>query len=112
MADGLLILTLVGLTSVGAYLGGLKAHRFPRQQLFYSISKTLEVLGMSLIFFVINLMVGIIIILFVRNVTGFFLSVYKVADLSLLVLSCFQGLLFQRWRDSKFERLHKPVSDR
>jgi len=99
--DGLLILTLVGLTSVGAYLVGLKALSLPRQQLFYSIRKTLEGLGMSLIFFMINLVVGITIILCVRSVTGFFLSVYKVADLSLLVLSCFQGLLFQRWRDSK-----------
>ncbi len=112
MVDGLLILALVGLTSTGAYLFGLRVVRLSRQQLFYAVSKTLEGLGMSLIFFMMNLIVGITIILCMRSFTGVFFSVYKVADLSLLVLSCSQGLLFQRWKDSKFDRFHKPVLDR
>jgi hypothetical protein len=110
MVDGLLILGFVGLTSTGAYLFGLKVARLSHHQLLYGVSKTLEGLGMSLGFFAINLIVGVAIILCVRHFTGFFLSVYKVTDLSLLVLSCFQGLLFQRWRDLKSDKLHKPDS--
>ena len=96
--SGLLILALVGLTSAGACLIGGKVLGLSGRQLGHAGGKMLEGLGLSLAFFALNLVLGVAIILAVRNLTGIFVSVYHVADLSLLLLSCLQGLIFQYWR--------------
>jgi hypothetical protein len=57
----------------------------------------LEGVGMTLAFFAINLTAGVIIILAGRILLREFVSLYLASDLTLLVLSLFQGLAFQRW---------------
>ena len=57
-----------------------------------------EVIGTGLLFFVANATVGIVTILALRSITGRFLSVYLLDDLSLPVLSGLQALLFDFWR--------------
>ena len=96
--SGLLILVLVALTSAGSYLVGKKVLGLSGRQLGHAAGKMLEGLGLSLVFFALNLVLGVTIILAVRNFTGVFVSVYHVADLSLLLLSCLQGCIFHWWR--------------
>ena len=52
---------------------------------------------MTLAFFAINLAAGMIIILAGRLLLREYVSLYMVNDLTLLVLSLFKGLAFQRW---------------
>jgi hypothetical protein len=96
---GFLIVALVGLSTAGAYLVGLRLFRFSEEQLWPAVSRVLEGLGIGLAFYAINLLAGATLILAVRRLTGRFVSIYHVEDLSLLVLSLLQGLIFCAWRE-------------
>lgn len=96
---GFLILALVGLTTAGAYLVGRRGFRLSEKQLWPAVGRMFEGIGMGLAFFAINLLAGGTLILAVRRVTERFVSIYHVEDLSLLVLSLLQGLIFQWWRE-------------
>ncbi len=92
------ILGLAGVTSVGAYLLGLKGFGLPAQGLHAAVRKMLECLGATVLFLAVNLTVAITIILAVRSFTGIFVSVYITEDAVWLGLSLLQGLTFQWWR--------------
>jgi hypothetical protein len=92
------VLVLVGLTSVGAYLVGAKWLGLSRAGLRKAIGRTLECAGMTLGFFVVNVVAGMVVILVARVLTREFVSLYYANDVSLLVLSFFQGLTFLWWR--------------
>jgi hypothetical protein len=55
---------------------------------------------MSTLFFVGNLVIGLVCVLAVRGATGTFVSVYLLNDLTLAVLSAAQGVCFECWRTS------------
>ena len=93
------ILVLVGLTSVGAYLVGAKGFGLSANRLRTAIGRVLECVGMTLLFFVVNLAAGIIAILAARVLTRGGMSLYLADDVTLLVLSLLQGLTFQWWRE-------------
>jgi hypothetical protein len=94
------ILVLVGLTSVGAYLVGVKRLGLSRTGLRTAVGRTLECMGLALGFFVVNLAVGMTIVLVGRLLTREFVSLYYANDVSLLVLSVLQGLTFLWWRQA------------
>jgi hypothetical protein len=100
---GFLILTLVGVTTVGAYIVGRRGYGFSRRQLMRAVAVVLDGIGISLIFFIINLLVGAILIIVLRQLMGKFVSIYILQDISLLILSFIQGLVFQKWRVSTLE---------
>jgi hypothetical protein len=56
--------------------------------------RALEVLGLGVAFFALNVLVGVAAVLLVRGATGAFLSAYLVNDVSLVALSLLQGLVF------------------
>lgn len=93
------ILALVSVTSLGAYLIGAVGLKFPRRGMRKAIGKMLECLGISLIFLVVNIGLGVLTILAARVLTGAFVSMYRAADGTFLVLSLIQGLVFLWWRD-------------
>jgi hypothetical protein len=93
------ILILVGLTSVGAYVLGARVLNLSVRSLRKAVGKMLECFGISLVFLVINLTAGMSIILAARALTDGFVSLYVLADETLLVLSFLQGLTFLRWWD-------------
>jgi hypothetical protein len=95
--EQIFILVLVGLTSAGAYIIGRRRFGLSLSGFRHAISGVLEGIGMTLAFFAINLGAGMIIILAGRLLLREFVSLYLVNDLTLLVLSLFQGLAFQRW---------------
>jgi hypothetical protein len=95
----LLIPVLVGVTSVGAYLVGAKGLGLPQKCIHKAVRRMLDCLGITLIFLGINLGAAVIVILAARALTREFVSLYHAADVTLLVLSLFQALIFQGWQD-------------
>jgi hypothetical protein len=93
------VVTVVALgTSAAAYgLGTRGLHRSPRH-LRAAVGTALELIGISALFFVVNVAVGMLAIGAVRGLTSTFVSIYHVSDVSLLVLSLVQGLLFGGWK--------------
>ena len=94
------LLLLVGTTSAVALLVGTRGLRLPRARLGVGFWLALELLGVSVLFLVVNLVVGLTVILAVRAVTPQFLSAYLLNDVGLMVLSVVQGIVFECWRRS------------
>lgn len=90
----------IALTSVVAYLVARRALGLSPSQLGTALTRTLECLGAWLIFFALNLAVGMAAILAVRVFTGAFVSLYVVADATVALLSFLQALAFEWWRET------------
>jgi hypothetical protein len=98
--EAVFILGLAGITSIGAYLLGLKGLQLPVHGVHAAVKKMLEYVGAAILFFAVNLTVALAIILAVRGFTGIFLPVYTLTDdIVWLALSLLQGLTFQSWRE-------------
>lgn len=93
-----LVLVLVVVTSCAAYLVGAAAFGLSRAGLRPAVGRVLECVGLSLVFLVANVLVGVVAILAVRALTKASVSVYLVADEALPVLSFLQGLTLAHWR--------------
>lgn len=98
--EGAVILTMAGLTSAGALLVGIKALRLSPSALLRAAGKTLEAIGLALVFFLGNLAAGLAAIFGTRALTGGFVSLYFASDESLVALSLLQALAFLWWRES------------
>jgi hypothetical protein len=94
----LLILGLVALTSIGSYFYGRRVLRLSNRELSAAWRTTLECVWFSLVFFALNLLVAFLGILALRVAVGRFISLYEVSDVTFLVLSFLQGIMFQLWR--------------
>lgn len=89
---------LVGLTSTVAYAVGVKALGLSRQGLGWALRQGLELAGLTVVFLVVNLAIGLAFVLATRVLTRQFVSVYILNDVSLVALSALQGVLFGAWR--------------
>lgn len=98
------ILALVGLTSAGAYLFGLKALGLSARDCKAAAGRMLECIGVSLLFLAANLAVALSVVLAVRHMTETFVPVYFLGDIVWPVLSFVQGLTFQWWRELSSRR--------
>jgi hypothetical protein len=97
-------LTLVGivaLTSLGAFLVATWRLGLRRDGLPKAIGQTLECLGLAVIFLAANLAAGMVLVLGLRAVTGQFISIYGLSDITVAALSLLQALLLQHWRRSR-----------
>ena len=96
--SGIFLLLLLACTSAGAYGFG---RRWLGLQVPISggIRRTVETVGVAVVFFVINVGVTIVSVLALRSM-GFFASLYVATDYTLIVLSFLQGMVFQYWRYS------------
>lgn len=98
--DHLFLLLLVATTSAAAVLVGTRGLHLPRARLAVGFRCALELLGVSVLFFAVNLVVGLTVILAVRAFTRQFWSAYLLNDFGLMVLSVVQGIVFECWRRS------------
>jgi hypothetical protein len=62
-----------------------------------AVETVLECIGASSVFMAVNLILGAAIILATRGWTSLFVSLYIIGDFTLVILSIFQGFLFQLW---------------
>jgi len=95
--SSLLLLLLPVVTSVAAILIARRAG-FGHCGLADAGRLVLELAGISTLFLVANLAVGVAIVLAVRLLSSFFVSIYALNDLSLVALSLLQGAVFFCWR--------------
>lgn len=98
------ILVLVGLTSVGAYLVGARALGLSGSGVREAIGAMFECVGMTLVFLVVNLALGMVVILAARQFTRGFVPLYLAADEAFLALSLLQGLTFRWWQEASRRR--------
>ena len=97
----LLIATVVGLTSLGAYLVGVRRVGLSTAGLGTAVLTTMECVGTALIFALINLGAAAGVIFGVRALTAGFMSVYALNDVTWWVLSVLQGLVWWTWRGTR-----------
>ena len=92
-----LILGIFALTSVVAYFVGTRGFGLRRDRLTPATIEALECLGLVVVFLVGNLAAGVALILGLRALTGRFISMYWLNDISVLALSLVQALVLQSW---------------
>lgn len=102
--EPLFIVILAGVTSVVAYVVGVRGLRLPGRGLRVALYNMLECVGAMLVFLLVNLTIGMIGILSARMLTGAFVSLYLAADIMLVVLSLLQALIFQSWLAASRQR--------
>ncbi len=85
-------------TSVGAYGFGVGRLRLSIERLGGALLRAFQIVGMSGVFFVVNLTIGLAGLLIVRTASGMFVSVYVLDDMTLGALSVLQGVVFECWR--------------
>jgi hypothetical protein len=95
-----LILLLTALTSTGAYVIATQWQSLPAGALHQAVGRMLDTLGAALMFFLVNVALGVALILGWRALTGVFVSIYQINDLTLLILSLVQGLVYQWWQEA------------
>jgi hypothetical protein len=91
--QSLFILALAGATSLAAAGLAWRTGR-PGRRWGLAVGRALEALGLGAAFFALNVVVGAAAVLLTRRLSGAFLSAYLVNDVSLLVVSLLQGLVF------------------
>jgi len=93
-----LMMLLVGLTSAVAYAIGARRLGLRAAALPMALSGLLRCAGTIALFFIANVVLGLVLILTIRDLTATFLSVYLLDDEFLLYLSVCQGIAFECWR--------------
>jgi hypothetical protein len=94
------LLALAVVTSLAAYTIGTAGLGLRPARLWEAGRFALQLVGMSTVFLLGNLAIGLVCVLAVRGATGTFVSVYLLNDLTLGVLSAVQGVCFECWRTS------------
>jgi hypothetical protein len=87
----------VVLTSAVACTLGAMWFGLPWCSLRNAVLKALETVGVAAVFLGANLAAGMLVISALQALTGWFVSRYTVADVSLLGLSLLQGIVFTWW---------------
>jgi hypothetical protein len=97
----LALISIVALTSLGAYVVATQRLGLRRDTLPAAIGETLECVGLATIFLAGNLAVGVTLVFGIRVLSGRFISVYGLSDITVVVLSLLQGVFLQSWRRSR-----------
>ena len=100
--EGWFILVPVALTSA-AVLVARGRQRAARRALPAAAGKALEAAGLTVLFFLANVGTGALVTVLSRVLGLGFISIYLSTDVALLVLSLFQALVFQHWREAAAE---------
>jgi hypothetical protein len=98
------ILMMAGVTSLGTFILGVKGLRLSGSDLWAGLGRTCESIGLTLVFFALNLIVGLMIVYAARRLMGRFVTLYSLSDITLLVLSLLQALTFQAWLAGSLRR--------
>jgi len=98
--DGAVLLGLAALTSAVAYAWGRWRAGLRAAGLWQAGGGMLDALGLTLVFFALNLGVAGAVVLAIR-LGGGFASFYQLDDPAIPILSLLQALVFQRWRDGR-----------
>lgn len=92
------LVLVVVVTSLGAYLVGVRWRGRSRASLRAALGRMLESLGAIVVFAVINLGLAGALALGVRTFTERFVSLYMLDDMVWVVVSVLQGIAWSLWR--------------
>jgi hypothetical protein len=95
-----IVLILAGISSAAALHVATQELRLRRGDLGAAARKTLECVGIMLIFFAANAALGLLAIIVGRSLTGAFVSTYAMSDVLLVGVSFLQGIFFYCWREA------------
>ncbi|MFZ1060393.1 MAG: hypothetical protein WAP47_14500 [Candidatus Rokuibacteriota bacterium] len=95
-----LILAVVGATSLGSYFVARRWLRLRPSAFCGAWARALECMGLTLVFLAANLAVGVLLVLGYRGLTGRFLTIYAINDITLVLLSILQAILLRWWWES------------
>ena len=98
MEDALYLIGLVALTSGLVWVAGRRLLRLQTSVLRPALRRLLEWVGLTVLLYALNLFAGFALVLLLRKLTGSFVSMYINTDVTLVLLSAFQALVFQWWR--------------
>jgi len=91
------ILGVVTLSSAAAAMLFMRGR--PRRRFASAIGKALETVGIAAVFLFLNLGLGFCLALLARAVGVGFVSLYVNDDVTIVILSVLQALVFQWWRE-------------
>jgi hypothetical protein len=97
----LLLVGVIGFTSLGAYLVAVKRLGLSTVGLRSAALRMLGCVGTTLIFAAINFGVAAAVIFGVRALTPGFVSAYFLDDVAWWIFSVLQGLVWWLWRETK-----------
>jgi hypothetical protein len=98
------ILVPLALTSLAVAVLELRRRPDAAASLREAAVKAAEAVGLTVLFFAANVATGAFISLATRALRLGFISIYLNTDITLLVLSLLQALVYQRWRESRADR--------
>ena len=98
------VAALVTTTSLAAAWIASRRRRLSAARLGIALATAMEVVGWSVLFFAVNVAVGLLAILAVRAFAHTFVSVYVLDDLSVAILSALQGLIVSGYRAAGSEK--------
>lgn len=94
-------LAVVSLTTLAAALLEARRHARPAATLRAAAVRAAETVGLTVVFFAANVGTGAAVAVAARSLGLGFVSLYLSADVTLLVLSLLQALVWQRWRETR-----------
>lgn len=97
MMDEMLVWTVPVSTTLAALALVSRVSRSGGRSLRYSLQLLLECIGACVVFVGANLCLGFVLVLLVRGLTGWFISLYDVSDSLLATFSILQGFVVQLW---------------
>lgn len=106
--NSLFVPSVVAMTSLAAYLAGRRLMGWRIDVLWRTVGVSLEIIGLSFVFLVVNLLIGSAICLAARIFTPVFVSLYVLNDVSVPLLSALEGLVFGLWRSLTRWRTFPP----
>jgi hypothetical protein len=95
------VLVLAGLTSLAAGALEWRRQSRPAPALRAAAGRALETLGLAVLFFLANVVTGALVTVAARTLGLGFISIYLSTDVTLVVLSLLQALVYQRWREAR-----------
>ena len=100
MIEEVFVPVVVAVTTALAFVVAVRRFRWPARAVVHASGKVLECVGATVVFCLLNGLVGVGLILAARAISGRFVSLYLGADHTLVALSALQALLLQWWRES------------
>jgi len=99
--DKLYVPLLILLSSACGYLYARRRWSVGEPTLRQAIRTSLELIGCWMLVYGANLLFGLLLILLIRRLTGFFISLYVLNGIMLVLLTVLQALVFYYlWRSS------------
>ena len=91
---------ILGVAASTSFLAFFACHgwlRWPCAGLRRAAGQAIETIGLSMMFYAVNVLFGVGLALLIRNTGSRFISLYLNADISLLVFAVLQGLFVELW---------------